>query len=86
MQSIRDPNILERIWQSEFLREVSIGADEMCRARLKLTYGKRSFCGVKRICSPGEAVETKGEIEGKGSDETHRMCSSWHCFSARHSY
>ena len=51
-----------------------------------LTYAERSFCGVKKTCSPGESNDTKGGMEGYGFGEIHRRCISWHCFNARHSY
>ena len=50
-----------------------------------LTYAGLSLRGVKKILSPGDAVDTKGATEGYGSGEIHRMCSSWHCLRARHS-
>lgn len=29
-----------------------------------ITYAERFLCGVKKTCRPGEALETKGEIDG----------------------
>ena len=34
------------------------------RSMAKLTYAERFFCGVKKTCRPGAALETKGAIDG----------------------
>lgn len=34
------------------------------RSMAVLTYAERFLCGVKKTCRPGEALETKGAMDG----------------------